>query len=139
LPWSAYDGERIVIRQRKTRREVSIPVHAVLKTELDELAKRKRGPIIVVGERGRPYTGNGFRAVFYRHLRALRKTGKVEGGLKFHGLRHTLGTALAEAGASTRIIASVLGHASEAMSAHYSRRAETGRQAAEAIRKLEQK
>lgn len=136
LTWSAYDGATIRTRQGKTGREVVIPVHARLKQALDEAAETKTGPIIVLGKRGAPFTENGFRGTFFKLIRALTKQGAVEKGLTFHGLRHTLGTALAESGAATRTIATVLGHANERMSACYSRHAETARQAEVAINAL---
>ena len=40
-------------------------------------------------------------------MRVLRAIGK---GLTFHGLRHTVATKLADAGASTRVIQSITGH-----------------------------
>ncbi|HCV48790.1 MAG TPA: integrase, partial [Rhodobiaceae bacterium] len=36
---------------------------------------------------------------------------KIGEGLTFHGLRHTVATKLADAGASTRVIQSITGHA----------------------------
>ena len=38
------------------------------------------------------------------------KAGKVGVGLTFHGLRHTVATKLADAGATTRTIQSITGH-----------------------------
>jgi len=134
LTWSAYDGAAIKTKQGKTGREVVIPVHTRLKQEL--AAAPKVHPVIVVGKRGVPFTEDGFRGSFFRLIRQLTKHGKVEKGLTFHGLRHTLGTALAESGASTRTIATVLGHANQRMSEYYSRHAETARQAEAAIRAL---
>jgi hypothetical protein len=48
--------------------------------------------------------------------------GPVQRGLSFHGLRHTLGTTLAEAGYDAATIAAVLGQATT-MAEHYSRTA----------------
>lgn len=60
LPWAAYDGEAITWRQGKTGDEVWIPTHSTLKRALDDAPRRS--PVIVVGKRGAPFTGNGFRA-----------------------------------------------------------------------------
>ena len=49
LPWSAYDGSTIRLRQGKTGARVVIPVGAPLKAALD--ATRKRGPIILASSR----------------------------------------------------------------------------------------
>lgn len=138
LPWSAYDGSMVRFRQGKTSREVVVPVHARLKLELDAAAIKKVGPIIVISKKkARPFTSNGFQGSFFKLIRRLVEQGKIGKGLTFHGLRHTLGTALAETGAATRTIATVLGHANERMSEHYSRRAETAHQVEAAIRSLE--
>ena len=44
LPWSAYDGTHIRLRQSKTGARVAIPVGAPLKAALD--ARKKHGPLI---------------------------------------------------------------------------------------------
>src|SRR5262249_31422834 len=56
LPWSAYDGARICLRQSKTGTRVIIPVGAPLKTALDEAAKSKKSPIILTNSDGKPWT-----------------------------------------------------------------------------------
>src|SRR5262249_14922782 len=62
LPWSAYDGAHIRLRQRKTGARVTIPVGTALKTALDAAAKVKKGPLILVNHAGRPWTPDGFRS-----------------------------------------------------------------------------
>jgi len=139
LPWSAYDGTEIKYTQRKTGREVRVRVHSLLKGELDRASKKKVGPLIVTSQRkNRPFTEDGFRGSLFKLIRKLHKLGRIGKGLTFHGLRHTMGTALAESGASTRAIAGVLGHADEKMAQHYSRRANTARESDAAIQSLEQ-
>lgn len=91
----------------------------------------------MTGIQGRAFTSAGFRAVFFGLLRKLRAGGRVAEGLTFHGLRHTVAVALAEAGASTRDIMAVTGHRTEAMVATYVRDAGTDRRARSAIRRLE--
>lgn len=94
---------------------------------------------LVINDKGRAYTGNGFRASFFKVIRKLVETGKVDPGLTFHGLRVPLATRVADAGADTRDIAALLGHATESMAAHYARHAETGRRAARAVALTEQR
>lgn len=48
----------------------------------------------------------------------------VNKGLTLKGLRHTVATILAEIGFNNRAIADLLGQRTEAMAAHYSRRAD---------------
>ncbi len=102
LPWSAYDGAAIRIRQSKTGRRVIIPVGAPLKTALE--ATPRRSPIILVNTRAHPWTESGFRASW----------GKAKGraglaGLTFHDLRGTSVTRLALAGATEPEIATFTG------------------------------
>src|SRR5262249_14276375 len=62
LPWSAYDGKAIRLRQGKTGERVMVPVGAPLKAVLDAAAKSKKGPLILVSSEGRPWTPDGFRS-----------------------------------------------------------------------------
>jgi integrase len=61
LPWSAYDGTHIRLRQSKTRRRVVIPVGAPLKAALD--AATKRSTIMLTNSDGKPWTSDGFRVL----------------------------------------------------------------------------
>jgi len=62
LPWSAYDGTHIRLRQSKTGARVSIPVGAPLKAALDDMARAKHGPIILTSTDKQPWTSDGFRS-----------------------------------------------------------------------------
>src|SRR5262249_44156578 len=64
LPWSAYDGATVRLRQSKTGARVKIPVGAPLKAALD--ATPKRGPIILTSANGRPWTEGGFRMAWWQ-------------------------------------------------------------------------
>lgn len=135
LTWADYDGTAIAVRQGKTGDALHIHAHAALRRLLS--ATPKKSPIVVTGEGGRPFTESGFRASFFRLLRRLEAEKKIGPDLTFHGLRHTVGTALAEAGCDTATIAAVLGHRSEVMARHYSQEATRKRSTTAAIRKLE--
>jgi integrase len=54
LPWSAYDGVHIRLRQSKTEMRVIIPVGTPLKAALD--AAKRHGPIILASTDARPWT-----------------------------------------------------------------------------------
>jgi integrase len=103
LPWSAYDGARIRLRQSKTGARVVIPVGAPLKTALDAAAKRST--IMLTNSDGKPWTSDGFRA-------SWRKACAAAGiaGLTFHDLRGTAVTRLAKVGATEAEIATFTGH-----------------------------
>lgn len=155
LPWSAYDGSAIRFRQHKTGDEVWVPAHRRLRTMLDAAQDERKAlperparpgkrpkPIpltVVANQRGVPFTKSGFTCNFIRLIRELETAGKVGQGLTFHGLRHTVATRLAEAGADDRIIMAILGHRSPRMAQHYSRRADRKRAAAAGIKLLERK
>lgn len=136
-----YDGIWLRWRQGKTGGEVEIPATPELKKLLDaEIARRSQSTVtalnLVVGERGAPYTGDGFRAMFFRLVRRLAADGQVKPGLTFHGLRHTAGRVLSEGGAEPRMIAVLLGHKTLAMAAHYSEGASRRKLAVGAVTKL---
>jgi integrase len=103
LPWSAYDGTRIRLRQSKTGTPVVILVGAPLKAALD--AAPKLSPIILTNSAGKPWTGPGFRAAWSRACKAAGVS-----GVTFHDLRGTAVTRLALVGCTEAEIASITGH-----------------------------
>src|SRR4029077_4408357 len=62
LPWSAYDGTHIRLRQSKGGIRVTIPVGAPLKAALD--AATKHGPLILTNSLRRPWTWHGFQTLW---------------------------------------------------------------------------
>jgi integrase len=103
LPWSAYDGAVIKIRQRKTGAYVGIPVADVLKSALD--AAPKRSPIILTSSKGKPWTESGFQSAWGKAtMRAAVR------GLTFHDLRGTAVVTLARAECNEVEIYSITGH-----------------------------
>jgi integrase len=103
LPWSAYDGKHIRLRQSKTGRRVVIRVGAPLKLALDAAAKRST--IMLTNSEGKPWTSDGFRASWRK---ACTAAGIV--GVTFNDLRGTGVTRLALAEASEAEIATITGH-----------------------------
>jgi integrase len=116
LPWSAYDGTHIRLRQSKTGRRVRIKVGAPLKAALD--GTPRRSPIILTNKAGRPWTEHGFRASWRL---ACIKAGITE--LHFNDLRGTAVTRLALVGCTEAEIADVTGHSlrdvHQILDAHY--------------------
>jgi integrase len=116
LPWSAYDGTHIRLRQSKTGRPITIKVGAPLKAMLDSTPKRST--IILVSSKGRPWTEDGFRSSWGK---ARDAAGIV--GLTFNDLRGTAVTRLALVGATEAEIATLTGHTLRdvraIMDAHY--------------------
>jgi integrase len=103
LPWSAYDGKHIRLRQSKGGARVVIKVGAPLKAALDGTVKRST--IILTNSDGKPWSPDGFRASWGK---ACRKAGIV--GVTFHDLRGTAVTRLALAGCTEAEIATITGH-----------------------------
>ena len=134
LPWSAYDGSVIRLTQSKTEATVIIPAGTPLRALLERT--QKRGPLILTGHRGRPWTSSGFRSCWGK----LMKRARIE-GLTFHDLRGSAVTRLAVAGASVPEIASVTGHSLADVAAILDRHylGERTTLAEQAIRKLERK
>lgn len=130
LTWAQFDGEAVTLRQSKTGEQLVVPAHPELVAYLERLPRIELGTI-VVGARGRPLTGNGFRTLFQRQRAAAGVS-----GITFHGLRHTAAQALAEAGCSEAEIRAVLGHRTSQMASHYTRRADQARLAGAAVERL---
>ena len=103
LPWSAYDGTHIRLRQSKGGARVTIKVGAPLKAALD--AAVKRSTIILTNSDGAPWSQDGFRASWRK---ACKRIGIV--GVTFHDLRGTAVTRLALAGCTEAEIATITGH-----------------------------
>jgi integrase len=95
----------IRLRQSKTGVRVQIPVGAPLKVALDEAAKCKCSPTVLLNSDGRPWTQGGFRASWGK---ASDKAG-IE-GVTFNDLRGTAVTRLAIEGCSEAEIATITGH-----------------------------
>jgi integrase len=103
LPWSAYDGSRIRLRQGKTGARVVIPVGTPLKAALD--ATPKRSTLILVSTDNKPWSEDGFRSSGRKACAAAGIT-----GLTFNDLRGTAVTRLAIAGCTVPEIATITGH-----------------------------
>lgn len=134
LPWSAYDGSKIRLRQSKTGARVVVPVAEPLKALLD--AQKRTSPLMLTQRDGKSWTQDGFSSSFRKAV----KRAKIE-GLTFHDLRGTAVTRLAKARCTVPEIAAVTGHSlrdvSSILDAHYLHRDPA--LAESAITKLERK
>jgi integrase len=135
LPWSAYDGTYVRIRQSKTGRHVTIPAGQNLKAVLDNADRVSTQ--VLTNAHGRPWTSNGFRSSWRK---ACLKAG-LEGDLHFHDLRGSAVLRLAIAGGTVPEIATFTGHSlkdvESILERHYLGR--DVRLAESAVRKLERK
>ena len=103
LPWSAYDGTWIRLRQSKTGRRVNIPVTRRLRAVLEN--SKRTSTQILTNKRGLAWQQNAFRKAWGDACRRAKIV-----GLTFHDLRGTAVTRLAEAECSHAEIASITGH-----------------------------
>jgi integrase len=131
LPWSAYDGTWIRLRQSKTGRAVKVPVTRRLRAVLDNTARNS--PVVLTNSYGRPWQPNAFRKAWSS---VSRKAGIVD--LTFHDLRGTAVTRLSEAECTPQEIATITGHSLRDVGAIVDRySARTDKLAVAAIAKLE--
>ena len=133
LPWSAYDGKQIRLRQSKTGRSVVIPVGEPLKGS--SRSHRKRSTIMLTNRDGKPWTSDGFRASWGKACKAACVV-----GVTFNDLRGTAVTRLALAGCTEAEIATITGHSLRGVRAILDTPLSEPRSGAgeSAIRKLEQ-
>jgi len=134
LPWSAYDGKHIRIRQSKSGRRLKLPAGQLLRDRLDSM--KRVGPLILTNSYNRPWTSDGFRTSW---AKACDKAKIVD--LTFHDLRGSAVTRLAIAGCTVPEIASITGHSlkdvEDILDKHYLSRDQA--LAETAIRKLERR
>ena len=120
LPWSAYDGKSIRLRQGKSRRGkkpgrvIEIPCSEALRRMLDTM--ERISPLILSTKSGRSFKKRHFAQLW---LRVSKKTGLDRVAfpdfpgpvaLHFHDIRGTTVTLLSEANCNTQQIATITGH-----------------------------
>jgi integrase len=109
MAWSQYDGTCITLRQGKARRldrvppPIRIPCTKALKATLD--AAQRRGAVMLTTKTGRSFK----KRYFAEQWEATCKAAEIA-ELRFHDLRGTTVTMLAEAGCTLPEIVSITGH-----------------------------
>lgn len=103
MRWEAYDGERISVRQGKTKSFVNVKCTAALKATLDGLPQESS--LILTTKTGRQFKKRYFSSKWEETCTLA----KIE-GLHFHDLRGTTVTMLFQAGCNLGQIVSVTGH-----------------------------
>jgi len=124
LPWSVYDPRQALFNFSPSKNDYDLWLapSPQLRTTIQHAPRT--AVTIATTSRGTPWTEGGFRASWRTARKKLEGEGLVRPGLTIHGLRHTVGNALADDGMSTADIARILGHKTEAQAAKYSDRAE---------------
>ena len=118
------------VRQQKTGAVLTIPLHPELQTMLDQEPSDRL--TFLVAKSGRSYGANDFSDQF----RTWCDAAKLPERCSFHGLRKAAMTRLAEAGCSTHEIAAISGHRSLKLVEYYTRAADQGRLAREAMTRV---
>ncbi len=121
-------GSRIKVKQMKTGHELLIPLHPKLQTEIEAAPI---GMTFLLTQYGAPFSAAGFTAWFVARARDAGVIGRTP-----HGLRKAAGRRLAEAGCTAKQIAAVLGHTTLKQVEVYTRDADQGRLADEAMSRL---
>lgn len=132
MRWDAIAGGLIAVRQGKTGKRLSIPLHRDLRPVLETIPRR--AVQILTDQAGVPWDAGRFQATWGRHRPAI----VAERGLVFHGLRKSAVVTLLEAGCTDAEVAAVTGQ-SRQMVEHYAKQVNQGRLAASAILKWEQR
>jgi integrase len=117
ITWADIENGEIHIIQKKTGRELYLPVLPELEAVLAGHA-RKDGPILL-NAYGKPYTAAGLGI----RMRQWKRAAGLD-GCSLHGLRKCMGASLAEAGATAKEIMDVLGHKTLSESENYIRSAQ---------------
>ena len=120
MPWSAYDGSRIILRQGKARRGsklgplIEIPCTAALRRMLDGM--ERTSPLILTTKTGQSFKKRYFarlwnEATSKAGLQAVALPGSDQAvELHYHDLRGTAVTLLSEAGCTPQQVATITGH-----------------------------
>ena len=117
---------KIKVKQRKTGKELFIPIHPNLAASLAGMGEDRTA--FILNDWGRPYTIDSFGIWFKRRC--------IEAGIhdrSMHGLRKAAARRMAEVGLSNQIIKSITGHTSDTEVARYTAAARQERMADTAI------
>jgi integrase len=115
---------------------VAVPVHPILE-EILSSAPEHDAVTLAANSRGQSWTESGYNSIFGKFIGRLEQEGRVQPGLTMHGLRHTLGTRLREAGTDLDDIRRILGQKTLSMAQHYSETADRSEMAREAVSRLD--
>jgi integrase len=127
--WKDFNGDTIRVVQQKTAAKLSIPIHQSL-NRLLAMADRNCTTILATAY-GKPFSVKGLGNM----VSAAIRTAELPVRCKPHGLRKAAARRLAEAGCSASEIMSITGHKTLAEVERYTRAAEQGRLARQAIKR----
>ena len=127
LRWASVDGDRLFVKTSKTKRLAGIPLHPVLKKELQDAGKTaRRSEYVMPGLANAPKWQLSSEVMAHFRSCGLDEHVQEEGRraiplVGFHSLRSTFITRLGEAGVPLAVVRDMVGHVSEEMSFRYFR------------------
>lgn len=129
VTWASYNGLKLSWYASKNDELCVAPVTGVFKAILEGAKEGHRKADVpalqvAVNAYGQPWTASGYRASFFKRVRALQKVGLLAPGCTFHGLRHTVGSFARDGEESEFRIACAIGDKTTTMAAIYGRDAD---------------
>ena len=132
MAWPHFTADnKVVVVQQKTSRRLLIPLHRDLVAAL--AAAEREHVSVLTTTYGKPFTVDGFS----QWMRNAITASGLPLDAQPHGLRKATGRRLAEAGATAKMIMSVLGHTTLAEAERYTEEADQAGLAEDAVTKLE--
>ncbi|MDP2333860.1 MAG: tyrosine-type recombinase/integrase [Reyranella sp.] len=131
VAWSHIADNKIMVVQQKTGRRLMIPLHGDLVAAL-AAAPREHVAILTTAY-GRPFTVDGFS----QWMRDAITSAGLPLECQPHGLRKATGRRLAEAGATAKMVMSILGHTTLAEAERYTEEADQAGLAEDAVIRLQ--
>jgi integrase len=132
LEWGWFDWRQntVTLVTKKGEKDLVLPITPMLREALSTLPREKDH--VLLNGYGNPFSEKSLTGMMahWTHLAGMTK------GCTMHGLRKTLGTMLAESGATTRQLMDTLGHDDIAHAELYSRAAEQKRLARDGMNKV---
>ena len=120
-----FDLNTITFKETKTNKDRSVPMEPIVRTALLELREKAGDAEFVFVN---PDTGTRYTDVKKSFSAACRKAGITD--FRFHDLRHTFGTRLADAGVDVVKIKELMGHASIVTTMRYIHATDQGKRGA---------
>jgi integrase len=134
MRWRSIESGMIRVTQKKTGKELWIPIHRDLARILSTIPRCSLH--ILTNSRGQPWTSGGFGVAWREEMLRPEMRNLHQARLVFHGLRKSAVVMLLEAGATEAEVQAISGQSRE-MVTHYSRQVNQRRLAAAAILKWE--
>ena len=120
-----FDLNTITFKETKTNKDRSVPMEPIVRAALRELREKARDTDCVFVN---PDTGTRYTDVKKSFSAACREAGITD--FRFHDLRHTFGTRLADAGVDVVKIKELMGHASIVTTMRYIHATDKGKRGA---------